>query len=209
MQKTLRLLGIILSLLIIVTIPSMMKSIEGKKDVVILLGIFSAILLLVIVISKKKTSIKVNVTDEKDTEIMNSPEYINSVKELDSVTTVTETTPSFFDNILFFVYKTKDGGTFSKRQLLNNGYSEETIRTGTIEGYLMPITSDIIVNDPKMNLWFTLAESYEFQETYEEFRTKFSNIESVDVLYSGVKEDRLYTKSRNKFYKKYFPELIK
>lgn len=115
--------------------------------------------------------------------------------------------PSFYDVTVGTVYKTNDGRTYSKKQLLNYGYSEDRVRAGIYNGTLIPLNQSLVLNDSKMKLWSVLSELDLYAKSYEEFRNKYSSADSIDFLYNGLMDDKLYSKSKKEFFNEFFPDL--
>lgn len=109
--------------------------------------------------------------------------------------------------IIGSIYHTNDGRTYTKNQLIQNGYSEERIRKGVYNGVLIPVLELELSNDKKMKLWAGMCGDMMFDKSYEEFKKKYSSKDSIDFLYNGLSDDKLYTKSRNDFYNQYFSDV--
>ena len=72
---------------------------------------------------------------------------------------------------------------------------------------LVPVSDEVLSNDKKMKLWAGMCGDKMFDDTYEEFKKKYSSKDSIDFLYNGLTDDKLYTKSRNDFYNQYFSDI--
>lgn len=58
-------------------------------------------------------------------------------------------------------------------------------------------------------LYDVVKEEGLYTQSKDEFKKKYSTPESIDKLYDVVKEEGLYTKSKDDFYSKYYPDLNK
>ena len=130
----------------------------------------------------------------------------------DSTTIITDTTvkkeiPSFYDVMAGPVYKTKDGRTYTKKQLLNYGYSGNRIKDAIYNGSLISVNQSLLLNESKLKLWSVLGELDIYTKSYEEFKRKYSSADSIDFLFNGLTEDKMYSKSKNDFYNEFFPDI--
>ena len=146
---------------------------------------------------------------QKSKQILTKP----SNKSSDSTTIITDTTvkngvPSFYDVMAGPIYKTKDGKTYTKKQLLSYGYSGNRIRDGVYNGILTPVNQSLLLSDGNLKLWSVLGELDLYSKSYEEFKLKYNSTDSIDFLFNGLTEDKMYSKSKNDFYKEFFEESL-
>lgn len=134
----------------------------------------------------------------------------------DSTLTVTDTSqyqktiPSFYQVMSENeIYITKHNDTVTKQLLLKLGYSREKIREAIYSGGIVPIDTAELQRNANLRLWAVMIIDGLFDDTYQKFRLKYNNNKAIDYLYNGLTYDQHYTKSKDSFYKKYFPSFLR
>jgi hypothetical protein len=134
-----------------------------------------------------------------------------SENQVDSVSTsYTDTitkNPSFYELMGNKIFKVHDTATYTTKQLINYGYSEDQIRKAIYNGSLVPLDSISIETNRKLKLWAKMSENDLFKESFEKFQKKYNTQTQINFLYNGLHNDALYTKSREEFFKQFFPDI--